>query len=1033
MYSNRSSLSEGIRNQTANRFILTLSARGPQVKNEPIQNVIIPKSFPSHFQYIRSSLSYTTSTNTIYTETVTLPTKTVKTSTTSKTTETPKVYSLPKIKHALVLPVDHYYYSDQITQDYYDNVDEISIPSHIESLNHIRNHSSSLQSSSASLFLPTSSPEIYVRLAEPLVRNTQSKFSEYSRPFYDQSTIKSFFMKPNASMPDHLPLGTPKTEHNSEIAQSTTKVSTETRAQDSDPVQQQQKIQSFVVSDNQPSSFKAPPISPSFTLRTKSLVTNPNNNFNNYNAFVNMQRLSTTLTPSTTIPSTIFSISTTPNSQFTSINNRNKNNSTPFFYLHSSNQSHELSRLKLSLDKLAQNKIVQLTLSSELSLPSKKSAQFYRNPYSQVSVEEIQLIKIRQPEKNGNLQSLYLKPIEPTTYAPINPFKPSAPDSFKNPATFSFQNAIIDDSSESDSFTHSRRRPYLNNLHSEPINPTRFPPRTTTLNPSTSSSTTPFPTTTANVVTSPPNNLSNFKAFNENIQSFTSRGLIFKEALNRTFESQYQIKPIVSPFISLENQRFTNAIRNTSPSPQAKDYFSKYFSTTTNVPNIPTRSYFLITAPSKETTLRSSTFLFPESSTLTTSSVYSTTHKPLITSESTTQFYSTVSTTQTLSSDHSRGRYRPYVTYATENSYDVEEPTTYAPRMRYNTRTQTLVDTATSDLVETPQQRRKRIRSKTTTIPSQKSFEQFISSTEQMPHESTAKFVASPSRETSQFIPIYSKSNFSSNKSFSSEKFNATSLTLLKFNDFKNVNESRHHFNEPQDSIIQITDKPIYYARYRFNNAINKGQVLEETSTKKFRATIEMPEMNVPTEKQNEQSYFENEENYVDENEKLNHSLIDPLDLIENDYNREHEVDYAYVDSTNFTTSTTRMTSAITTIDTTIQPKTGTSTEKLPLTTYSTTTSTQQPTTARTTTTTHRTTEKPLSTTSPKSMIPPRVSRVNNAIKTSIEATLPRRIPNPSSAKCNDNSPNALQCNEIPSRYYNDKTIHIRNLLDSND
>lgn len=1019
MYSNRSSLSEGIRNQTANRFILTLSARGPQVKNEPIQNVIIPKSFPSHSQYIRSSLSYTTSTNTIYTESVTLPTKTLKTSTTSKTTETPKVYSLPKIKHALVLPVDHYYYSDQIAQDYYDNVDEISIPSHIESLNHNRIRSSSLQSSSASLFLPTSPPEIYVRLAEPLVRNTQSKFSEYSRPFYEQSTLKSFFMKHDASMPDHLPLSTPKTEHYSEIAQNTTIVSTETSAQDSDPIQQQLKIHSFVVSDNQPSSFKAPPISPSFTLRTKSLVTNQNNNFNNYNAFVNMQKLSTTLTPSTTIPSTIFSISTTPNSQFTSMNNRNNNNSTPSFYLHSSNQSHELSRLKLSRDELAQNKISQLTLSSELSLPSNKSAQFYRNPYSQVSVEEIQLNKIKQPEKNDNLQSLYLKLIEPTTYAPINPFKPSAPDNFKNPATFSFQNAIIDDSSESDSFTHSRRRPYLNTLHSEPINPTRYPPRTTTLNPSTSSTTTPFQTTAINVVTSPPNNLSNFKAFNENIQSFTSRGLIFKETLNRTLEPQYQIKPIVSPFISLENQRFTNAIRNTSPSPQAKDYFSKYFSTTTNVPNIPTRSYFLITAPSKETTTRSSTFLFPESSTLTTSSVYSTTKKPLITSESTSQFYSSVSTTHTLSSDHSRGRYRPYVTYATENSNDVEEPTTYAPRMRYNTRTQTLVDTAA--LVETPQQRRKRIRSKSTTIPSKKSFEQFISSTEQMPHELTAKFVASPSHETSQFIPIYSKSNFSSNKSIFGEKSNATSLTLLKFKDFKNVNESLHHFNEPQDSIIQITDKPIYYARYRSNNAINKGQVLEETSTKKFRATIEMPEMNVPTEKQNEKSYFKNEENYVDENEKQNHLLIDSLDLIENDYNREHEVDYAYVDFTNSTTSTTRMTSAITTINTTIQLKTGTSTEKLPLTTYSTTTSSQQPTTARTTTTTHRTTEKPLSTTSPKSMIPPRVSRVNNAIKTSIEATLPRRIPNPSSAKCNDNSPNALQCNEIPSRYYNDK------------
>ena len=440
--------------------------------------------------------------------------------------------------------------------------------------------------------------------------------------------------------------------------------------------------------------------------------------------------------------------------------------------------------------------------------------------------------------------------------------------------------------------------------------------------------------------------------------------------------------------------------------------------TSTNVSIVPTRSYFLITAPAKETTPSPSTLLFPDSSTLTTSSVYTTTYQlPSTTSESTTQFYSTDSTTQTFSSDHSRGRYRPYLTYTTENNNNVEEPTTYSPRMRYNTRTQTLVDTVTAAPLsfETPQQRRKLIRTKTKTISSQKSFEQFIPSTEKMPKE-TAKFVASPLRETSQFKPIYSKNNFDGNKPFSGEKLNATSLTLTIFNEFKNINESVHHSNEPQDSIIQITDKPIYYTRYRFNNAINNGQVLDETSTKKFRATIEMPEMDVPTEKHNEQSYVE------DENEKINNSSIYSLDLIENDYNREHEVDYAYVDSTNSTTSTSSTTSTTTTVNTTVPPKTEATTEKLPLTTYS-TTSTQQPTTARTTTTitTYRTTEKPLSTAYPKSLILPRVSRVNNAIKTSIEATLPRRISNPSSAKCNDNSPNALQCNEIPSRYYNDK------------
>ena len=953
-------MSEGIRNQTANRFILTPSARGPKFKKEPIQKIIITKSYPSHSQPIRSMLSYSTSTNTIYKESVTFPTKTINTTntTTSKITDIPKLNSLPKIQDAFILPVDHFYNSDQITE-YYDNVDEISIASQIESLNHNRNHSSSLQSSSVSHFLPTS------RTNESYIRNAQHKIPVNSHIHYNQSTLKSIFMNSsNATIPERLFLNTFKTEYTTE------------------KVQQQSKIHSFVVSDHQPSSFKPQQVTSSTILKTKSFDTNPNNN--NFNAFVNTQRLRTTLITSTTIPSTIISTSSTLISQFIS-------NKLPYSYLYLPNQSPESFNLQLSRDQLAQNKIIPFTLSSNLGITSKKEAQSYKSPYSQVSIEETQLVKTRQPENNFYQQilSLNLKPIEPTTYAPANPFKPSALDNIKNTTPFAFPNVIIDDSSEADSYSHSRRRPYLNNLHSELIIPTRFPSRTTILSSTTTSSTTPIPTTTTNVVPiNLQNSLINFKAFNESIQSFTSRGLIFKEALNRTFEPQSQIKPIVSPFISLENQRFTNAIRNTSPSPQIFKDSSKYILTSTNVSIVPTRSYFLITAPARKTT---------ELSSLTTSSVYTTTYRPPSTTpELTTQIYST---------DHSRGHYRPYVTYTTKNSYDVEEPTTYVPRMRYNTRSQTLVDTVTEAPVsfEKSYERKKMIRSKSTTSPYKKSFEQFDPSNEPTSQESFDTFVASQALETAQFKPI-----FAGKKSFLDENFNATSLTIA--NNFTYVKESVNHSNELQNLIIQITDKPIYYTRYRNN-------VLEETSTKQFRPTIEMPEINVSTKKQTVQSHVINEKNNIEDgNESINHSSVDSLDLIENDYNREHEVDYAYVDSTTSITSATN-----TTTTTTIIPKTEAKTEKILLSTYSTTTSTQYPTTIKTSTTTYRTTEKSFSTTYPKSMIPPRVSRVNNAIKTSIEATLPRRVPNPNSAKCNDNSPNALQCNEIPSRYYNDK------------
>lgn len=943
---NRSSLSEGSNNKTANnRIRITLSARAGS--QNQVHKFLAPFNFPI------PSASQSTPPS-IHTETYTQSSPPTFETTTATPTSTSTSTSPPK--ELLVdkpLP-DHYYFSDQDdSSEYYDNVDEISIPSKKPPLHNKKNHSpSSIRTSSSTLSQSTAPALIYVRPSNSLQENSvQFRLPEYKDTRYDQSTLKSFFM----NSPSTEALRSTTTERPT----STQKITTTSEGR-RDFEAQRQKILSFIISENQPSSFKAPS-----TTTPKSLVLATNNreiNSNNANyirAFVNTQESTTLSHPNTTSTNS-------PRAQI--------------------NQSPTKTTLLLSRDQLTPSKPIRLTLSANLGASNIENFNpGKQKQFSQGNVEEIPLIKTRQQEAR---QSLHLRPIEPTTYSPQKPFRVTTESTTTTTTTTELPTSILleDEMSEMDPFVvHSRRRPYVNDFLTNANIPTRFPPRSTT--------TTEIPVDVNEFTTQA---TSTTTAFRSIIQTFTSRGLVFKENLNRTFEPQ-NLKPIVSPYISLETQRLTNAIRTTSP--QSLDFSSSKL-TSTIAPVTPStyRSYFLITAPvtgssaSKESSPIvkgagpvPSTFLFPETSSARNASTTASPPPSIRPSP----FVVNTESNLISSTENSRGRYRPFVTFTSQNSID-EEPTTYAPRVRFNTRTQTMDDSISpsSPPTDQPAARRKIVRLKSALVPPNKPADDFFSSTDHNRIDATtastplrevlARFVASPSRETNKYVP----KEVAGKLSHSSDIPNRNSFSQLP--------------KEETSPTVDINDKPFFYIRFK-NSSTNLEPL--ETSTKKFRATVEMPEMNVPTEKELI-AFVQQVHEEINDDEANNHSL----DVV----GGEHEVDdYALVDGSVVASTTAAPKFAKTQFNTTYSTAYATSTSS-PLTTTSLRTTEHEPTTT--------------TTANPKSLIPPRTSRVNSAIKTSIVAGLPRRN-SASSIKCNDISANA-KCNEIPSRYRTKKQNH---------
>lgn len=977
MFLNRSTLSNGSsnNNKTAtNRNRLTLSSRAGSLNPffVPIQSpspIISPKSSPSN---IHTVVPYTKTLPTMTSKTITSTVFSTDLISTTSTAVPPQVQivNIKPNKNENPLPDQYYYYSEH-DSDYYDNIDEISIPSStIKALNK-NNSSNSLSQSSTpvkSFIFPNVESEL------------RFKLPALTEPRYDQSTLKSFFMNSQPStitegnMNKGISLGSLKK------LLTTTEKSNSMKPSARDFEVQRQKILSFIISENQPSSFKAPIITSttqksstnsennksSFSPSSSSYVISENKNqFNN--AFVNMQKS----IESTTLKSYL----TTTNAP------------------QASAQTLKTTKLLSSTrDQINyNNKPIRLTLSTNLDSFNKKPTKLVDD---QLQMEEIQSIKSRQPER----QSLYLKPIEPTTYAPPKPYRVSTETTKKTEISSSTYNAI--DNYEDDEIedveiedpesllTHSRRRPYVNDYISSTSQiPTRFPPR---------SSTTKVPEILSEILTTTSSALTESITQKSIVQSFTSRGLVFKEILNKTLEPQVHLKPIVSPYISLETQRLTNAIRTTTPRTTNPIIHRETTTESFSSPTSTYRSYFLITAAPKNI----STFLFPETSNTikTTSESPATINTPLVLSN-----VEQVSST----TEHNRGRYRPYfVSSQVPNSIDeFATPTTYSPRYRFNTRNNFVTDPQTSlTTSELPAVRRKVIRLKNAlTTPIEKKSET-SSSTERMDITTYTpskrvfndnNFIPSPTHDTSDFKPIITKLNeFIRKLSQSTDLFGTSTLPPRNVSITDSLNDLiNENLDSQSESVVDVTRKPLIYTKYNFNNNYIKNNNLRnitnlhETSTKKFRATVEMPEMKVPFE--NESSLNPDEE----ENYKLPYD--DDIDDV-----RAPSSTNAPLQSTHSSTITETSPDVTQYMKLTMTP--------LPLIENITTLAMTENNNLVLSTST---------TANPKSLIPPRATRVNNQLKSSIIASgLPRRNSNSASIKCNDVSSNA-KCNEIPSRY----------------
>lgn len=939
IFNRSATLSDGSNNKTAtNRYRLTLSSRAgslnPFYAPPSLQNPSLPSS-PSQKPNIHTVISpHTETLPPLSTTSKTILTSTISSSTTASPSPISKLSSVQVVKVNDKKPLpDHYYYSEQDDGDYYDTIDEISIPSSTIKSQNPKNHSSNSLSQSSSPIKSFIFPNV-----ESELRFKLPALNEPSR--YDQSTLKSFFMN---GLPSTTTEGISLASLKKLLTSTTTTTERSTSTSKANILStrdfdvQRQRILSFIISENQPSSFKAP--STTTTQKSSTIIaTNHNNiplslsnsykqNNNNFNAFVNTQSLESTT-------ATISKETTSPRVQT------------------------QPKTTKLLSSNNDQSKPIRLTLSSSnLDSYNKKPTRLIKD-----QLEEIPSIRSRQQSITPDRQKLQIVQVEPTTYAPLRPFKVitevPAVAARKSEFPSSTLNAIDNYSDEEDDdeivdpeslLNHSRRRPYVNDfLSSTSLIPTRFPLRTTTTTTTeVPSKTTMTPSTHRTIA-----------------QSFTSRGLVFKEILNKTLESQVNLKSIVSPYESLEAQRLTNAIRTTTPR-TTNLVISRVSTTATPLTTLaPTyRSYFFITAaPAKQNI---STYLFPETTTILPATTISTTELNNVVDLSST-------------SERIRGKYRPYLASSSSSSHDVEAPTTYSPRLRYNTKTHIMSDAVVSS--EQPQMRRKVIRLKSGLAPPQvqSSSTERVDVTTYTPSRRVFidnNFIASQTRDTSDFRPIITKLNeYISKLSHSGDLFGATT-SKGSFNELTNENnvESR------AAAVVEVTEKPFYYTRYNFNNNVSNNNnnnlrnitESQETSTKKFRATVEMPEMKVPSEEIIENDSYDEEEN-------------DEIIYDKNDNDNETIIEVQSTPSIS-TETTTIMTSTMTPTLMTLR-----STESLQLST----------------------------TENPKSLIPPpRATRVNNAIKSSIIASgLPRR--NSASIKCNDVSSNA-KCNEIPSRYKN--------------
>lgn len=827
---------------------------------------------------------------------------------------------------------------------------------------------------------------------------------------------------------------------NTDKLYTTTSIPTSSLSANDDP--KRKTILNFVVSDLQPQSFKARSTSRPLSTPTSKFTEN-NPQFDNDYKIVNRQpsvfsspSTSTTSRPSTT-STTLVKVPSSSNSDF-----RIETRQPTVF---SSPSTFRIPTYQASVED-----------SSEDTFANDNNSNPEELTYESQSNEEQNL-----PQETIEIVPLYDRPsyrnriptpdtIKPTTYAPPRQW---GAQSIKTPSPFSTPSpkstvAKETDSQEANSSSSLSREPTIDS----------FDIKTTT------------PATKI---------VSKFSyKFSDDYQKgvkylandpskpILQRSNLFKEVFNKTYETSTPPKTFVSPYTSLRSILQEEPVKSTSlrpvirPSPLVSRNFTDYRFSSTPTPNL-LRSYFLITqAPSNVST---TTSVPPNLRSSTQSVFYSTTfrNRPSVLPPSSTTFRtnkpSTASTTSTTSATSttttttttaipsttlahlkstqihttavdSSDDWQPIVSTdfnralksrnrisnfrsSTENSIDNDEPTTYSPRGRFSSQ---ILDTTTA--IPEFNQRRKNTRIRPT-------------------YPKTPLPVINEDTDSDEILELIRNAQFTKLLESVLDTQPKNSRNRYQNRQPTTSTDSTGNGESAPDTttrLVEITERPAQYFTHYRNLSTEKalGSIMPFSSSttqksttsaidrsryslqlrEKFRATVEMPEFNVPTE--SEQKTFSEPEANANEEEKEQVADVQPI------YTKLNTVQSTTVQQqtlpmTTRTTSTTTTTTTSTLRSTQVPAVVVPLTEELdiiePIDTEPNSTTTIQPPTTQTT-------PKSSSTTYSISMIPPRASRVNTAIKTTIAATLPRRNNFAASLKCTDNTPNT-KCNEIPSRY----------------
>lgn len=698
----------------------------------------------------------------------------------------------------------------------------------------------------------------------------------------------------------------------------------------SDIESQRKRILNFVVSDAQPQSFQPRPsttsTSSTSTSTTTSTTTEPSQyseqlgqDLDSTNAFVNSQSsFDSHPTTTTNAPNVL------------------------------------ISGIHLPPNRLPKTDNIKLVLTSGLRDVSNEEIMQPR--VEQGSVEIVPLY-IRESDSKPLVDAT----VEPTTYSPAKPFR-----TIKRPVVETDTPVEQDSQDGEESMTNIQKRPYEQNLETAAENPA-------------SKLVSKFSYKYLDE-----RNYRNKPYINEPTPHFTSRSNNFKEVLNKTYETSTPSKSFVSPYTSLRSILHDESVKSTSLRPVIRPSpINNKNQTLTSSSPPPFRSYYSITGTPRSTPLASSTTqrlikstttepstttTSTESTTITTKSTIPTVVTPNVSDEwiplSSTEIDRYVKSPKFIQ-HNIRNQYQSFST--TENSVDNDVPTTY--------------------LSHHPEQvyRRKVIRTRPLQV-------------------STPPPVQYDEEDNDEILDVVRNSQFSklleSVLDGSTPKKYETRKASNQAAPITTTTTSERYPEYGYDSttrLIEITDRPHqYFSHYRhlstertIGSAISSTQryvnsttpkLSDEELREKFRATVEMPEFNIPTE--SERKLYK--QIAADDDDDTNEFDLTTL---------TNTITEVTTQSTTSTTTITAKPSRTTTIPTT--------TEELAV------------------PTTSSTTPKSSSTTNSINTIPPRASRVNAAIKTTIAAaSLPRRVTTaPVSLKCTDNSPNA-KCNEIPSRYH---------------